>query len=75
MWDTVIVGKCASCGGVVSRPRVWVGLNRPSTTCENCGSQIDAPANEDTMSEEEARNAMYEMDDDIEDESEGDVDV
>jgi hypothetical protein len=38
-------------------------------------AQIDAPANEDTMSEEEARNAMYEMDDDIEDESEGDVDV
>jgi uncharacterized protein (DUF983 family) len=45
MWDTVIVGKCASCGGVVSRPRVWVGLNRPSTTCENCGSQMDETAN------------------------------
>ena len=36
--DNVIVGTCGLCGGPVSHPRVWHGLNRPPETCEKCGA-------------------------------------
>lgn len=36
--NNIIVGKCGKCGGVVSMPSVWGGVNRPPRTCESCGA-------------------------------------
>lgn len=37
MSDT-IVGTCGNCGGPVSVPAFWYGINNPTPTCCNCGS-------------------------------------
>lgn len=31
------IGRCSECGGVVSLPEYWMGVNRPLPTCESCG--------------------------------------
>lgn len=43
------VGICGSCGGVVSYPRVWHGVQRPPATCESCGRQAANPHNLPTL--------------------------
>ena len=39
-----IVGKCGKCGGVVSTPTIWHGVNRPPKTCERCKATVDESA-------------------------------
>lgn len=41
--DDIIHGTCGNCGGAVVTPRVWMGLQRPTPTCESCGARA-APA-------------------------------
>jgi len=31
-----VVGKCSICGGRVTVPDVWMGINPPIPQCENC---------------------------------------
>lgn len=33
-----IIGSCGICGGAVSVPLAWYGINRPTPTCESCGA-------------------------------------
>lgn len=40
-----IVGKCSVCGGIVSVPTLWYGVNRPPLMCESCGAVADDTAN------------------------------
>lgn len=44
MRDGIVVGKCGSCGGVVSTPRVWYGVGRAPQQCESCGAYADEAA-------------------------------
>lgn len=32
-------GTCGNCGGRVSTPKVWYGLNPPTPQCESCGAE------------------------------------
>lgn len=43
------VGKCGSCGGVVSIPVIWHGVNRPAQTCELCGMEADTSVHLPTL--------------------------
>ncbi len=43
------VGKCGECGGVVSEPSPWMGMNRPPAICEKCGAVADTPINLPTL--------------------------
>lgn len=43
--DNIIVGKCSSCGGIVSVPKAWMSVNRPIPSCEKCGKQQDVTVN------------------------------
>lgn len=36
--DHVIVGTCGICGGPVTLPRIWGGVNLPPKTCATCGA-------------------------------------
>lgn len=38
MSDT-IVGACGHCGGTVTIPAVWMGVNPPTPTCRSCGAR------------------------------------
>ena len=33
-----IVGVCGNCGGNVTVPDAWLGINPPVPTCHSCGS-------------------------------------
>lgn len=33
-----IVGTCGNCGGPVTVPVVWHGINPPRPTCDQCGA-------------------------------------
>ncbi len=35
----VTVGTCSNCGGRVSVPQNWCGVNPPIPTCEGCGAR------------------------------------
>lgn len=37
------VGTCGACGGRVSAPAAWMGLQPPVPTCEACGRQAAWP--------------------------------
>lgn len=32
-----IHGTCGHCGGAVTTPSLWMGINPPTPTCEVCG--------------------------------------
>lgn len=32
------VGRCGNCGGAVVVPMMWHGIQKPTPTCEDCGS-------------------------------------
>ena len=34
----MIIGTCSICGGPVSTPDVWYGVNPPVPTCDQCGA-------------------------------------
>lgn len=34
----MIIGTCSCCGGAVSVPDVWGGINPPTPTCTQCGA-------------------------------------
>lgn len=36
------IGTCSQCGGVVSVPTMWHGVNRPVASCERCGATAKA---------------------------------
>ena len=36
--NKIIIGQCSICGGNVSIPEIWHGVNPPVPTCENCGA-------------------------------------
>lgn len=36
--DHVVVGTCGICGGPVTCPRIWGGVNFPPKTCAKCGA-------------------------------------
>ena len=54
-----IVGKCSLCGGVVSTPRVWMGINRPPVRCESCGASADETAGLPVVPMKPLKEAMY----------------
>ena len=33
-----IIGKCSICGGLVTVPNIWYGINPPIPTCSSCGA-------------------------------------
>jgi len=33
-----VVGKCGNCGGNVTLPRAWYGIDPPEPTCKSCGA-------------------------------------
>lgn len=39
--DSIIVGTCGLCGGLVTAPRVWWGVGRIPHTCESCGAEVN----------------------------------
>lgn len=38
------VGRCSLCGGLVTIPMVWHGVQPPKATCEACGAVEDTSA-------------------------------
>jgi len=32
------IGRCSICGGAVTMPDIWMGINPPVPTCESCGA-------------------------------------
>jgi hypothetical protein len=44
-----IVGKCGHCGGKVTVPTMWHGVNPPVPQCESCGAQVDETAHLPTL--------------------------
>src|SRR5690606_4841625 len=38
-----IMGTCSLCGGRVTVPTVWMGINPPDPTCEQCGAMCYGP--------------------------------
>lgn len=44
-----VVGKCGRCGGRVVLPRVWMSVEPPVPTCEDCGAQVDQTAHLPTL--------------------------
>lgn len=42
--DRIVTGKCGKCGGVVSMPRIYHGVNRVPESCERCGATVDETA-------------------------------
>lgn len=47
--DRRMVGKCSACGGIVSVPTVYMSVNRPTPSCEDCGRQMDVTSNLPTV--------------------------
>ena len=45
MMGDIIVGKCSRCGGIVSTPGIWMGVQRPPQKCESCGGHADMTRN------------------------------
>lgn len=43
--NNAVIGKCSRCGGPVSVPKIWWGVNRPVARCERCGAVADETAN------------------------------
>lgn len=39
-----VVGKCGSCGGRVTIPTIWHGVNPPTAQCESCHAYADDTA-------------------------------
>lgn len=39
-----VVGKCGDCGGPVTTPIHWWGVERAVPACEHCGAAIDETA-------------------------------
>lgn len=39
-YNESIIGNCGLCGGPVTVPLVWYGINRPPATCKNCGATV-----------------------------------
>lgn len=37
------VGTCSNCGGRVTVPEVWMGMNPPIPTCQSCGARKRQP--------------------------------
>lgn len=33
----IIKGTCGACGGPVTVPAVWMGINPPTPSCKQCG--------------------------------------
>lgn len=38
------VGTCSECGGRVTVPTVWYGIDPPTPTCSSCGAMPADPA-------------------------------
>ena len=38
--NKTVIGVCNLCGGKVSVPTHWNGMNQPPVTCESCGATI-----------------------------------
>jgi len=36
--NEMIIGTCSLCGGPVSVPTVWFGVNSPTPRCQQCGA-------------------------------------
>lgn len=32
------IGTCSLCGGAVTVPDIWLGINPPTPTCSSCGA-------------------------------------
>lgn len=39
----IIHGTCSQCGGPVTTPRHWLGVNPPIPTCRRCGATKKQP--------------------------------
>lgn len=37
------VGTCSECGGRVTLPAAWMGMNPPIPTCQSCGAREKQP--------------------------------
>lgn len=44
-----VVGKCGACGGEVTVPELWWGVNPPKPTCVRCGAVADTTARLPTL--------------------------
>lgn len=40
---TQTIGTCSNCGGRVSIPRAWLGINPPVPQCERCHATAKQP--------------------------------
>lgn len=36
----ILHGTCGNCGGLVTTPDVWMGINPPIPTCQSCGATV-----------------------------------
>ena len=43
------VGRCSQCGGAVTLPLLWGGVNPPVATCDDCGATEDRLAHLPTI--------------------------
>ena len=39
----MVHGTCSLCGGAVTTPDMWGGINPPIQTCQNCGATKAQP--------------------------------
>jgi len=39
----MIIGTCSICGGRVSTPDLWMGVNPPIPECQRCGATPKKP--------------------------------
>lgn len=49
MLNQLPIGKCSLCGGLVTVPMIWHGINPPPKTCSGCGAEVDEAANLKTL--------------------------
>lgn len=40
---TKVIGTCSNCGGRVTVPEIWHGINPPVPQCESCLATAKAP--------------------------------
>ena len=56
-----VIGKCGSCGGRVTIPTIWHGVNPPQGTCESCGAVADDTAHLPTLPMKPRREETLEL--------------
>ena len=39
-YNESVIGTCGLCGGPVTIPTIWHGVNIPPATCKNCGATV-----------------------------------